>query len=89
MKTTEFGQRAIEEVAVRKVARQRGVAATAIAFALSIPVGVLVMGGVIPGAAITGLFIGPVVGLMPACIIGGLVQLRYIRRWKKAQRGLV
>jgi hypothetical protein len=88
MRTTAFGQRAIEEAAVRKVARQRGATTAVIAFGLSIPIGVLVlvMGLTVPGAAITGLFIGPLFGLLPAFLIGGFVQLRYMSRWKKELR---
>jgi tetrahydromethanopterin S-methyltransferase subunit C len=88
MRTTAFGQRAIGEAAVRKVARQRGATTAVIAFGLSIPIGVLVlvMGLTVPGAAITGLFIGPLFGLLPAFLIGGFVQLRYMSRWKKELR---
>jgi hypothetical protein len=56
MRTTAFGQRAIEEATVKKVAWQRGATAAVIAFGLSIPVGVLVMGLTVPGAAITGFY---------------------------------
>jgi hypothetical protein len=86
MRTTAFGQRAIEEAAVRKVARQRGATAAVIAFGLSIPIRALVMGRTVPGAAIRGLFIGPLFGLLPAFLIGGFVQLRYMSRWKKELR---
>jgi hypothetical protein len=33
-----------------------------------------------------GLFIGPLFGLLPAFLIGGFVQLRYMSRWKKELR---
>jgi hypothetical protein len=39
------------------------------------------MGLTVPGAAITGLFIGPLFGLLPALVIGGFVRLRYMSRW--------
>jgi hypothetical protein len=83
---TEIGQRALEEVAVRKLARQRGVAAMLIVIGVSVPLGAGIIGYLVPGGAILGLVIGPLFGLLPALVIAATVQIRALSRWKRALR---
>jgi hypothetical protein len=84
--TTEIGQSALEEVAVRKLARERGCVAGLVAVGISVPLGAAILGYLVPGAAILGFVVGPLFAIFPALIIAAIVHIRAVKRWKRASR---
>jgi hypothetical protein len=84
--TISVVQRVIEEAAVRRVARERGGRAVIVSLALSMPLGASIMALTVPRAVLFGGVLGPLVGFLPAIVIGAFVQERFLSRWKRNMR---